>query len=232
MDTLESLRKQVRRDVFLDGLLPFIVFSLIGTIIIESQFSAWGLAGILIYNFSLLIILILRTQNQTQKMMSEITNLIEERTLIMNVNSGAMANENEILKKFSFSKTISKKLEKLLSLTIETEYQKTTDKQGRLIYKTRGKDPKGPASGIGADTFGEIVNRVDAMTARPELEGIEGPLTKSEKLVEKANEIAAEKALKEWAEAEANDPDLIEAGVEKLGDLVASGHFGGPEKPA
>jgi len=48
-------------------------------------------------------------------------------------------------------------------------------------------------------------------------------------MVEEANEIAAEKALKEWEAAEAADPELIEAGVDKLGDLVASGHFKGPE---
>jgi len=83
----------------------------------------------------------------------------------------------------------------------------------------------------GADTFEKSLSRVDAMTPRPELEGREGELTKSEKIVEEANIIAAEDAQKRWERSEANDPELIEAGVTKLGDLVARGHFGGPEKP-
>ena len=42
-----------------------------------------------------------------------------------------------------------------------------------------------------------------------------------------ADEIVAEEAQKAWEEAERNDPELIEAGVERLGDLVGTGHFGG-----
>ena len=105
------------------------------------------------------------------------------------------------------------------------ELAKTIDTKGRVVYRTRGKDPRGPAKGVGAATFGEVMKRVDAMTARPELEGIEGELTKTEKMVEEANEAAAAKAYKEWRLAEMNDPQLIEAGVEKLGDLVAMDHF-------
>ena len=56
-------------------------------------------------------------------------------------------------------------------------------------------------------------------------------MTKSEKIVEEANIIAAEDAQKRWERSEANDPELIEAGVTKLGDLVARGHFDGPKKP-
>jgi hypothetical protein len=67
------------------------------------------------------------------------------------------------------------------------------------------------------------------MSERLEFEDLEGPLTKAEKLVAEADEIAAEKALEEWDIAESTDPELIEAGVEKLGDLVATGHFKGPE---
>jgi hypothetical protein len=48
-------------------------------------------------------------------------------------------------------------------------------------------------------------------------------------MVERANEIAAEKAIKDWEDAEAADPELIEAGIDKLGDLVASGYYNGPE---
>jgi hypothetical protein len=67
--------------------------------------------------------------------------------------------------------------------------------------------------------------RIDAMTPRPEFEGLEGDLTEGEKLLEEANVVRHEKAQKEWKEAEESDTDLIEAGVEKLGDLVAKGYF-------
>ena len=67
--------------------------------------------------------------------------------------------------------------------------------------------------------------RIDAMTPRPEFEGLEGELTKGEKLIEEANVARDEKAQKAWTESEETDTDLIEAGVEKLGDLVAQGHF-------
>ena len=62
------------------------------------------------------------------------------------------------------------------------------------------------------------------MTPRPEFEGIEGELTKGEKLVQEANIARDLKSQEAWEAAEKADPDLIEAGVEKLGDLVAKGH--------
>jgi hypothetical protein len=121
-------------------------------------------------------------------------------------------------------------LELLLTQSNEdNEYAKDVDWMGREVFKKRGKDFRGPAEGQGADTFGEIIPRVDAMTIRPEHEGIEGPLTMTEEMVEMVNEIAAEKALKDWDTAEATDSELIEAGVDKLGDLVASGHYKGRE---
>ena len=67
--------------------------------------------------------------------------------------------------------------------------------------------------------------RIDAMTPRPEFEGIEGELTEGEKLMAEANTARDEKAQEAWEIAESQDPDLVEAGVEKLGDLVARGHF-------
>jgi len=56
-------------------------------------------------------------------------------------------------------------------------------------------------------------------------------LTNSEVAVEEANVVAAEESQKRWKRSESSDPELIEAGVDKLGDLVGSGHFGGPGKP-
>ena len=102
---------------------------------------------------------------------------------------------------------------------------KERDKWGRVVYKTRAVDPKGPAEGSGADTIDARMPRIDAMTPRPEFGGLEGDLTEGEKLLEEANVVRHEKAQKEWKKAEESDTDLIEAGVEKLGDLVAKGYF-------
>ena len=102
---------------------------------------------------------------------------------------------------------------------------KERDKWGRVVYKTRAEDPSGPAEGSGADTFDERMPRIDAMTPRPEFEGLEGELTKGEKLIEEANVARDEKAQKAWKESEEGDTELIEGGVEKLGELFAQGHF-------
>ncbi|MEE2758959.1 MAG: hypothetical protein VYA86_03150 [Candidatus Thermoplasmatota archaeon] len=105
------------------------------------------------------------------------------------------------------------------------ELSKEQDEWGRVVYKTRGSDPKGPADGSGADTIDSRMPRIDAMTPRPEFEGIEDELTEGEKLMAEANTARDERAQEAWEIAESQDPDLVEAGVEKLGDLVAQGHF-------
>ena len=44
-------------------------------------------------------------------------------------------------------------------------------------------------------------------------------------MVEEANQEYADLAQKRWENAEANDPDLVEYGVERLGDLVKTDYF-------
>ncbi len=105
--------------------------------------------------------------------------------------------------------------------------QKTMSPSGGAVYMTRGRDPKGVAEGGGADTFDPRNPQIDGMDLRPEHEGLEGELRKSHEVKIEADEIVAEEAQKAWEEAEKNDPELIEAGVERLGDLVGTGHFGG-----
>ena len=68
------------------------------------------------------------------------------------------------------------------------------------------------------------------MDPRPEFDDLEGELTRAEETVAEADLIAAERAQKRWEKQEQEDPELIEAGVEKLGDLVAKGHFRGPSE--
>ena len=55
--------------------------------------------------------------------------------------------------------------------------------------------------------------------------GLEGDLRVAEQLVEEANQHYADEAQRLWDIAEARDMDNIEAGVERLGDLVATGWF-------
>ena len=54
---------------------------------------------------------------------------------------------------------------------------------------------------------------------------MEGDLTSGEKMVLEANLEYATMAQKRWDESEANDPDLIEYGVKRLGDLVRTEYF-------
>ncbi|HHZ74508.1 MAG TPA: hypothetical protein EYN58_04905 [Candidatus Poseidoniales archaeon] len=181
--------------------------------------------------FSLFVLILVWNANKrTQSIMEKIDDIIDgkmDATELLEQYSGRSLPLVDSL--FNLVGT-NEELELLLTMTSEeNEYAKDVDWMGREIYKTRGKDFRGPAKGQGADTFGEILPRVDAMTVRPEHKGIEGPLSKAEKMVEMANEIAADKALKDWEYAEASDPELIEAGIDKLGDLVASGHYKGPE---
>ena len=181
--------------------------------------------------FSLfVVILVWNAHKRTQSIMEKIDDIIDgkmDATELLEQYSGRSLPLVDSL--FNLVGT-NEELELLLTQSNEdNEYAKDVDWMGREVYKTRGKDFRGPAEGQGADTFGEILNRIDAMTVHPEHEGIEGPLTMTEEMVEMVNEIAAEKALKDWDTAEATDPELIEAGVDKLGDLVASGHYKGPE---
>jgi len=105
---------------------------------------------------------------------------------------------------------------------------KEVSSTGGAIYKTRGKDPKGVAFGGGADTFDSNMPMIDGMEVKIEHEGLEAELERSTLIKVEADNIAAEINQTSWERAERNDPELIEAGVERLGDLVGQGHFGGP----
>ena len=67
--------------------------------------------------------------------------------------------------------------------------------------------------------------RVDPSLHEADYEGLEGDLRVSEKLVEEANQYYATVAQRQWDIAEKRDMDMAEEGVERLGDLVASGWF-------
>lgn len=91
--------------------------------------------------------------------------------------------------------------------------------------RTRGTDEKGPAFDKAEASVDPSLVRVDPSLHEADYEGLEGDLEVSEKLVEEANQYYAAVAQRQWEAAEKNDVDLVEAGVERLGDLVASGWF-------
>ncbi|CAI8288786.1 MAG: Uncharacterised protein [Candidatus Poseidoniaceae archaeon] len=89
---------------------------------------------------------------------------------------------------------------------------------------TRGKDERGFTPGI-------LESELDADQAitqaedREEYHGLEDDLTVAQQVKAEADQRYAEHAQQRWEEAERNDPDLIEAGVKRLGDLVATDFF-------
>ena len=180
--------------------------------------------------FSLFVlILIWNAHKRTQSIMGKIDEIIEGKMDATELLELYSERSLPLVGSLFNPAGTNEKLELLLTMRSEdNEYAKDIDWKGGEVYKTRGKDSRGPAEGKGADTFGDEVSRIDAMSERLEFEDLEGPLTKAEKLVAEADDIAAEKALEEWEKVESTDPELIEAGVKKLGDLVATGHFKGP----
>ena len=89
---------------------------------------------------------------------------------------------------------------------------------------TRGKDERGFTPGIlesDLDSNRDITQAED----REEYHGLEDDLTVAQQVKAEADQRYAEHAQQRWEEAEQNDPDLIEAGVKRLGDLVATDYF-------
>ena len=84
----------------------------------------------------------------------------------------------------------------------------------------RGHDEKGFTGGVEVNTHDGIAARRDVKESEGIYEGLEGELSPSEHLVVEANAQYEVAANERWKAAEEADVDLIEAGVERLGDLV------------
>ena len=91
--------------------------------------------------------------------------------------------------------------------------------------RTRGTDEKGPAFDKNEAQVDANTVRVDPSVHEGDYEGLEDELRISEQLVAEANQHYAQEAQRQWDIAEQRDMDMVEAGVERLGDLVASGWF-------
>jgi len=100
-----------------------------------------------------------------------------------------------------------------------------TDIEAENPTRPRGDDPQGPDWGKTDFKLGHDPVRRDAISEGEKYTGMEGSLTSGEIMVEEANQEYAELAQKRWENAEANDPDLVEYGVERLGDLVKTDYF-------
>ncbi|MGY8754906.1 MAG: hypothetical protein ACKVIR_04375 [Candidatus Poseidoniales archaeon] len=89
----------------------------------------------------------------------------------------------------------------------------------------RASDKRGPDWGKTDFKMGHEPERRDAIKEGNAFIGLEGELTEGEKMVAGADEVYAKYAQKRWERAETNDPDIVEYGVERLGDLVKTDYF-------
>ena len=95
----------------------------------------------------------------------------------------------------------------------------------KMTGSIRGQDDKGFTGGIQKDRLDSTTMRRDVKESAGAYEGLEGDLRRSEHLVNEANERYGAVANEQWSVAESKDQDLIEAGVERLGDLVRTDWF-------
>ena len=91
--------------------------------------------------------------------------------------------------------------------------------------RTRGTDAKGPAFGNEKSDFEPASKRQDPSAHEHDYDGLEGPLGTAEALLEEANKSYAARAQERWEASEQADIDMIEAGVDRLGDLVKTDWF-------
>lgn len=89
----------------------------------------------------------------------------------------------------------------------------------------RGQDEKGFTGGRKVEPLNTEAKRIDPGQSDEGYDGLEGELRRSEHLLSEANARYEAKANEQWQASESSDVDLIEAGVERLGDLVRTDWF-------
>lgn len=107
---------------------------------------------------------------------------------------------------------------------LENSWNRQRSASNHEMLRDRPSDEKGMTSGV-YNELDKHKPRIDAIANSADWDGLEGELTSGEELVRTMNKIEAEIANKAWQEAEKRDIDNVEFGVERLGDLVASGYF-------
>ncbi|HIK78780.1 MAG: hypothetical protein CXT69_05325 [Methanobacteriota archaeon] len=103
--------------------------------------------------------------------------------------------------------------------------KETVGDSGGQRYRTRGKDEKGPDWGRSDSALSGKMPRRDGLKGSKIYDNLEGPLTENEKLMHQFDIRNATEAQKRWLREEEKDLDIIEAGVDNLGDLLKSGFF-------
>ena len=115
--------------------------------------------------------------------------------------------------------------ENTIALYKKGEFEKIeaafTNKKHR---RSRGFDEKGPTGGVLSQSLDKDNQRIDAMKNN-DYDDLSQEITAGESLIHEADQKYAEISEKRWIESESKDKDLIEAGVEKLGDLVKTDWF-------
>ena len=107
---------------------------------------------------------------------------------------------------------------------LENSWNRQRSASNHEMLRGRPSDEKGMTSGV-YNELDKHKPRIDAIANSADWDGLEGELTSGEELLRTMNKIEAEIANKAWQEAEKRDMDNVEFGVERLGDLVASGYF-------
>ena len=142
----------------------------------------------------------------------------------------AMVVANNLIEKYYHNK-IEYTLNELLSYDNYQEIEKTNLGQEKKSnysnsehLRIRGSDEKGPAFGKNSKDFSTHGNRIDAMKNR-DYDDIENVNTEGERMLRDADKIQSESAAIQWEKSQSEDRDLIEAGVDNLGDLIKTGWF-------
>ena len=137
---------------------------------------------------------------------------------------------NNLIEKYYHNK-IEYTLNELLSYDNYQEIEKTNLGQEKKSnysnsehLRIRGSDEKGPAFGKNSKDFSTHGNRIDAMKNR-DYDDIENVNTEGERMLRDADKIQSESAAIQWEKSQSKDRDLIEAGVDNLGDLIKTGWF-------
>ena len=116
---------------------------------------------------------------------------------------------------FEGALTLERVLEQVNMQTIEVE---------KNPVRTRGKDVRGFTGGVLESDLDEQ-QAIRPVSKDDVYADLEQDLTVAEQVKAEADKRYAEHAQQRWEEAERNDPDLIEAGVTRLGDLVTTDYF-------
>ena len=90
--------------------------------------------------------------------------------------------------------------------------------------RSRGFDDKGPTGGVLISPLDKDNQRIDAMKNN-DYQDLNEDITAGQALIREADEKYAKKSEERWKNSESKDSDLIEAGVERLGDLLKTDWF-------